>query len=210
MTVTYEITAKPTLYKGQTFRSRLEAKWAVFFDILEWEWVYEPFDLGGWSPDFAIRAPGAQSLRKIVLVEVKPIMEFDEDIARKMEECCPSHLEEDCEGDGYSLILNFELLLLGVSPMFRRYGNRLGGCETTPPYRGWAENYGMKRYFSSITRDSAFIINPVLIITGLATFITRATLTIASELTNVDASMSRKLGVRLAPRCNGSRPGATH
>jgi hypothetical protein len=61
-------TSEPTLYKGQTFRSRLEEKWAAFFDILEWEWVYEPFDLGGWSPDFAIRAPGAQNVRKIVLV----------------------------------------------------------------------------------------------------------------------------------------------
>jgi hypothetical protein len=59
MTVEYTIAAKPTLYRGQQFRSRLEARWAAFFDLLRWEWVYEPFDLGGWSPDFAIRAPWA-------------------------------------------------------------------------------------------------------------------------------------------------------
>ncbi len=31
----------PTNYKGCKFRSRLEAKWAVFFDALEIEWRYE-------------------------------------------------------------------------------------------------------------------------------------------------------------------------
>jgi hypothetical protein len=128
MTVTYEIPAKATLYKGQMFRSRLEAKWAAFFDLLRWRWCYEPFDLGGWSPDFAIHAPGAQNVSKIILVEVKPIMEFDEDIARKMVESCPSHWEDyedydenDCSFGVPTLILDFELLLLGVSPKF-------GGC----------------------------------------------------------------------------------
>jgi len=46
-----------TQYKGYRFRSRLEARWAVFFDALEIRWEYEPegFDLGkaGWYlPDF--------------------------------------------------------------------------------------------------------------------------------------------------------------
>lgn len=31
-----------TFYKGHRFRSRLEARWAVFFDALEIEWLYEP------------------------------------------------------------------------------------------------------------------------------------------------------------------------
>lgn len=31
-----------THYKGHRFRSRLEARWAVFFDTLGVEWVYEP------------------------------------------------------------------------------------------------------------------------------------------------------------------------
>ena len=36
-----------TAYKGYRFRSRLEARWAVFFDALGLEWEYEPegFDL---------------------------------------------------------------------------------------------------------------------------------------------------------------------
>jgi len=46
-----------TIYKGYRFRSRLEARWAVFFDALGIEWEYEPegFELGdlGWYlPDF--------------------------------------------------------------------------------------------------------------------------------------------------------------
>ena len=46
-----------TKYKGYRFRSRLEARWAVFFDALglKWDYEFEGFDLGeaGWYlPDF--------------------------------------------------------------------------------------------------------------------------------------------------------------
>jgi hypothetical protein len=46
-----------TVYRGYRFRSRLEARWAVFFDVLDIEWEYEKegFDLGGgelYLPDF--------------------------------------------------------------------------------------------------------------------------------------------------------------
>lgn len=46
-----------TRYKGYRFRSRLEARWAVFFDTLgiTWEYEKEGYDLGdaGWYlPDF--------------------------------------------------------------------------------------------------------------------------------------------------------------
>ncbi len=46
-----------TVYKGYRFRSRLEARWAVFFDALgvKWEYEKEGYDLGrdGWYlPDF--------------------------------------------------------------------------------------------------------------------------------------------------------------
>lgn len=46
-----------TSYKGYRFRSRLEARWAVFFDAIGIKWLYEHegFDLGeaGWYlPDF--------------------------------------------------------------------------------------------------------------------------------------------------------------
>lgn len=46
-----------TRYKGYAFRSRLEARWAVFFDHLKIRWEYEPegFELGNglrYLPDF--------------------------------------------------------------------------------------------------------------------------------------------------------------
>ena len=62
------IASKPTRYRGTAFRSRLEARWAAFFDLAGWRWEYEPFDLKGWVPDFALI--GADSP---VLVEVKPV-----------------------------------------------------------------------------------------------------------------------------------------
>jgi len=48
--------AIPTEYNGYTFRSRLEARWAVFFDALsiEYEYENEGYDLDGvrYLPDF--------------------------------------------------------------------------------------------------------------------------------------------------------------
>lgn len=68
-------TGIPTKYKGINFRSRLEATWAVFFDLLEWPWEYEPFDLEGWIPDFVLKG------KFPVLIEVKPVLTHDEAIA---------------------------------------------------------------------------------------------------------------------------------
>lgn len=51
-----EIKAIETYYKGYRFRSRLEARWAVFFDAAGIKYEYEPegFDLDGvwYLPDF--------------------------------------------------------------------------------------------------------------------------------------------------------------
>lgn len=50
----YTIKSIPTVYRGVQFRSRLEARWAAFFDLLEWRWVYESMDFDGWIPDFQL------------------------------------------------------------------------------------------------------------------------------------------------------------
>lgn len=44
----------PTVYKGIRMRSRLEARYAAFFDELNWPWEYEPVDLDGYIPDYII------------------------------------------------------------------------------------------------------------------------------------------------------------
>lgn len=66
------IKAIETHYKGYRFRSRLEARWAVFFDALEIEWEYEPEgfvlpDGTYYLPDFWLPTYGGG-----MFVEVKP------------------------------------------------------------------------------------------------------------------------------------------
>lgn len=70
--MTFKAKAIPTLYNGVQFRSRLEARWAAMFDLLEWRWEYEPIDLDGYIPDFII----TPLLRSQVLIEVKPLTEW--------------------------------------------------------------------------------------------------------------------------------------
>lgn len=71
-----------TLYKGYRFRSRLEARWAVFFDAAGIRYEYEPegFDLGeaGWYlPDFRIPIWDAW-------VEIKPFRDLTADELAKI------------------------------------------------------------------------------------------------------------------------------
>jgi hypothetical protein len=61
----------PTMYRGTQFRSRLEARWAAFFDEVGWSWKYEPIDLAGYIPDFIL------DFFEPMLVEVKPILGLD-------------------------------------------------------------------------------------------------------------------------------------
>ena len=77
----YTVKAHPTMYNGVQYRSRLEARWAAFFDLIGWQHEYEPIDLPGWSPDFRVVFPcghsecsGSHSL----LVEVKPFFSVDQ------------------------------------------------------------------------------------------------------------------------------------
>lgn len=58
-----ELSAIQTRYQGCRFRSRLEARWAVFFDSLGIEWRYEPEGFAMWSvtwylPDFYLPRGG--------------------------------------------------------------------------------------------------------------------------------------------------------
>ena len=62
-----EYTSIPTLYAGALFRSRLEARWAAFFDLLGWKWNYEPNELRRHIPDFQLVFP-----HQTVMVSVKP------------------------------------------------------------------------------------------------------------------------------------------
>ena len=71
-----------TRYKGYQFRSRLEARWAVFFDALGVDWEYEPegFVIGDqyYLPDFRLKCWGTRgSIEEKpfdLYVEVKGVM----------------------------------------------------------------------------------------------------------------------------------------
>jgi hypothetical protein len=103
----YSIAAIETKYRGVLFRSRLEAKWAAFFDILKWKWQYEPCDLPKWSPDFFVCAKKRLrdgELRRIpFLAEIKPYSrcsQFDDHVFMQYTTGHPLFKCEACVGLG--------------------------------------------------------------------------------------------------------------
>jgi hypothetical protein len=63
-----------TIYKGRRFRSRLEARWAIFFDAIDigWEYETEGFQIGKtkYLTDFKLLSFG--SVKVDLFVEIKP------------------------------------------------------------------------------------------------------------------------------------------
>ncbi len=72
----------PTVYEGVQFRSRLEARWAVFFSAAQIRWAYEfegyQLPSGWYLPDFWL--PGLAAF-----LEVKPKRPTEEERARCIE-----------------------------------------------------------------------------------------------------------------------------
>ena len=124
----------PTVYQHMRFRSRLEAKWAKFFDLCGWRWSYEPFDLDGWIPDFAIGD------RLQTLVEIKPVMSVDE-----IDETTWSKLVRAAE-DRAERGLSYKIFVFGADPVqwlssdiqcgAPPIGYTLGNCDI---HFGWTE-----------------------------------------------------------------------
>lgn len=96
------IKAIETTYRGYRFRSRLEARWAVFFDALglQWEYESEGFETSaGWYlPDFAIHRTrfdcDGDPLRDRLFLEVKPLCERGVEIPRLRS--LINYFEENC------------------------------------------------------------------------------------------------------------------
>ena len=113
--VRYTLDARPTLYRGIKFRSRLEARWAAFFDLVEWRWQYEPVEIDGYNPDFLIEGhPGP------IIVEVKPLATITtaqrDSIAPRLARCALA-------------LGNAEPLILGLGPrdLNGQYNPGMGG-----------------------------------------------------------------------------------
>jgi hypothetical protein len=84
------ITPIETRYKGYAFRSRLEARWAVFFETMGVQWDYEVqgYDLGrsgqpGDQVSYGLYLPDFELAHKI-FVEIKP--KFDPPLSRENED----------------------------------------------------------------------------------------------------------------------------
>jgi hypothetical protein len=81
-----------TEYKGYRFRSRLEARWAIFFDTLNIKWDYEMegYELGDgmgdYLPDFSMGSNNNMTFMEGFL-EVKPILPSIDEI-NKMAKLC--------------------------------------------------------------------------------------------------------------------------
>ncbi len=84
-----------TVYNGYKFRSRLEARWAVFFDELGIEWKYEEegYEINGqhYLPDFELYLPeiffldiNNPSAKQKVFFEVKGKYDLPENVIEKL------------------------------------------------------------------------------------------------------------------------------
>ena len=76
------IKAIQTKYKGRNFRSRLEARWAVFFQEMGYDWDYEVegfvLENGEWYlPDFVVRTKDRPDL--VWYYEIKPRHQENDD-----------------------------------------------------------------------------------------------------------------------------------
>lgn len=111
----------PTLYAGTWFRSRLEAKWAAFFDLVRWSWTYEPIDSPGYIPDFLIHG------ERPFFVEVGPLVTL------------PDYADKATKPDRSVESLGRDLLLVGVQPLAPFVSETVGRVEN--PAAGWFGEY---------------------------------------------------------------------
>jgi hypothetical protein len=107
--------AKKTTYRGVTFRSQLEARWAAWFDLAGFFWAYEPkTEHRGWRPDFVFEARfgGGESIE--FFAEVKPIslQKFPVKVAEKI---IYSHPYDHGENEQQCCLCN--TAILGESPV---------------------------------------------------------------------------------------------
>ena len=137
MPMDYTVAAFPTEYRGRTYRSRLEARWAAFFDQLGIAHEYEPFDLGSWSPDFLL--PDLN-----VLVEIKPLTDFDPDIWAKMVGACKSR------GLNTSILLTMVAPQLWHSPITVGWAAFGGETAANQAIIGWYSHFYRPKFVANI------------------------------------------------------------
>lgn len=99
--------AKPVVYEGIHFRSKLEARWYIFMKKLGWRIEYEPEieGLNGWLPDFLIIGEKHKTL-----VDVKPIQTVND-----WYKPCFESSRNKILNSGIKNLHDYELLILGTN-----------------------------------------------------------------------------------------------
>lgn len=136
------IKAIDTFYKGYKFRSRLEARWAVFFDAMLFKWRYEPEgyileDGTPYLPDFLLthREIGGDDL----YAEVKPTF-FTEEEKHKVELFSKENhiilLVGEPEPDPYEILGYSKLITYAYFIIDRKWIPKLkGACDAAKSAR---------------------------------------------------------------------------
>lgn len=76
-----QMKALPTWYDGVLYRSRTEARWAIFFDHLEIKFTYED---SGFLTDGTSYLPDFLLVSQAIIAEVKPSFDADPDGVQKL------------------------------------------------------------------------------------------------------------------------------
>ena len=147
----------PTYYSGIRFRSRLEATWAAFFDLMQWPWEYEPFDLDGYIPDFALPNPLAENgVERQVVVDIKPVSDWKSlcGRAKDLRVCgwagdivvagqCPLEQPKTRETEKVAMCLGHNLFYLPDDPMrVKDDTSMLRVYENSESCRRYVDEYG--------------------------------------------------------------------
>jgi len=109
-----------TKYKGYRFRSRLEARWAVFFDALgiSWEYETEGFELSTgeyYLPDFKVTS----RVGFITWYEVKPKHGDDDGKLDQLQKDFMAQFDESqCITDSFTVLHGDPFDVLGNAPYF--------------------------------------------------------------------------------------------
>lgn len=130
----YSIHPKQTSYNGINFRSKLEAQWAAFFDLLKWKYSYEPYELNGKVPDFIIQCDAPHYNTQSLIIEVKPDIFISHEYQREIY-------------DAYNTI-NAHILIVSEKPIYE--------CSEM---RGWAAIGRGSQYCSSDYRTEMHDLN---------------------------------------------------
>jgi hypothetical protein len=123
--MTTQLKAIETIYRGYRFRSRLEARWAVFFDVLNIQWEYEKegYELDGvrYLPDFWLP-------RQQMWVEVKGYWPTPEDLKK---------FKRLFYASRHTTVMAFDIPTVTTEYDWPRYPRLLGGAEPAPMPALW-------------------------------------------------------------------------